>query len=103
MTGTTQTLDPTLYVADLTGPLARITPKFGRIWPPTLPQIAAVTVSFTAGYGLAAAVPQGLKNWMLLRLGALYENREEVIAGRSITVTPLSFADSLLNGYRIGA
>lgn len=101
MTGAQQTLANTVYVADLTGPLARITPKFGQIWPPTLPQIAAVEVAFTAGFGVAAAVPQAVKQWMLLRIGALYENREEIVTGRSIQVTPMPFVDSLLDGIRI--
>lgn len=102
MTGTLQTLSSTVYTADLTGTLTRITPKFGKIWPPVLPQIAAVTVNFTAGYGLAADVPQGIKQWLLLRIGALYENREDVVVnGRSIAVTPMSFVDSLLDPYNI--
>ena len=102
MSSVQQTLPTTAYTFDLSGPLARITPPFGQIWPIALPQIGAVQVNFTAGYGAsAAAVPQGIKQWMLLRVAALYENREEVVTGRSITVTPLSFADGLLDPYRI--
>ena len=97
----TQTMPSTDYVADLTGPLVRVTPRFGKIWPITLPQINAATVNFTAGYGVAAAVPEGLKAWIKLRIGALYENREEVISGRAITITPLPFVDRLLDPYTI--
>lgn len=101
MQGTLQTLSSSVYTSELSGQLGRVAPKFGQIWPIALPQIGAVQVAFTAGYGDASKVPQGLKNWMLLRVGALYENREEVISGRSITVTPLSFVDSLLDPYQI--
>ena len=96
-----QTVSPTVYIAELTGTLARIAPRFGQIWPIPLPQIGAVEVAFTAGYGNAAAVPQGIKQWLLLRIGALYENREEVVTGRSIAVTPMPFVDSLLAPYNI--
>ena len=71
-------------------------------WPITLPQIGSAAVTFTAGYGANGdAVPVGLKHWMKLRIGALYENREEIVSGRSITVDPLPFVDSLLDPYRI--
>lgn len=96
-----QTVAPSVYVADFSGTLARVAPRFGQIWPVPLPQIGSVEVTFTAGYGLAAAVPQGVKQWLLLRIGVLYENREEVVIGRSVTVTPLPFVDGLLNPYRI--
>jgi uncharacterized phiE125 gp8 family phage protein len=101
MTGTSQIMPATDYVVDPSGQLARITPKFGKIWPIPLPQIAAVQVNFTAGYADAASVPEGVKQWLKLRIGALYENREEVVSGRSITVTPMPFIDSLLDAYRI--
>lgn len=101
MASSAQTLPSTDYVVDVTSPVARITPVFGKVWPIALPQIAACSVQFTAGYGAAGAVPQGLKQWMLLRLGALYENREAVVVGRGVQVSPLTFVDSLLDPYRV--
>jgi uncharacterized phiE125 gp8 family phage protein len=93
-----QTMPSSDYIADLTGELARITPVFGKVWPPTLPQIASAAVTFTAGYGNAAAVPDGIKAWMKLRIGALYENRAE---GSEVLFTPLPFVDRLLDPFRI--
>ena len=102
MSSTLQTFASTNYVADLTGLLTRITPKFGQIWPITLPQIGSVTVNFTAGYGATVdKVPAGLVQWMKLRIGTLYENREEVVTGRGINVTPMPFIDGLLDPYRL--
>ena len=49
MSSTVQTMPSANYIADMTGLLARVTPKFGQIWPITLPQIASVSVNFTAG------------------------------------------------------
>jgi uncharacterized phiE125 gp8 family phage protein len=97
MAAATQTLSPSNYVADLSEPLARITPVFGKIWPPTLPQIGAVNVTFAAGYGKAVDVPAGIKAWMLLRIAALYQNREEI--GKPLQ--PLPFVDCLLDPFRI--
>lgn len=101
MDGSAQTLAPELYFADLSGTLVRITPRFGQIWPITLPQIGSVQVLFTAGYGSAAAVPAGLVQWIKLRLGSLYENREDVVTGKNVKVDPLPFVDRLLDPYRI--
>lgn len=101
MDGTTQVMPATDYIADLSGQLARITPRFGKIWPITLPQIASTTVNFTAGYGAVADVPQGLKTWMKLRIGTLYDCREDVMVGARIIVVELPFIDSLLDAYKI--
>lgn len=103
MSGAVQTAAESDYVADLSGSLTRLTPKFGAIWPIALPQIGSVAVNFTAGYGAAAAsVPVGLKNWMLLRIAALYNSREElVVLHRGESVAPHPFIDSLLDAYRI--
>ena len=47
--GTLQTLPTTEYQVDLNSLPCRITPKFGKIWPVTLPQIGAVQILFDAG------------------------------------------------------
>jgi hypothetical protein len=99
--GVTQTMPSTDYIADLSGPAARVTPVFGKIWPIAQFQIASAAVTFVAGYGGAAAVPNGIKQWMLLRIGAMYENREEIVVGRGITANPLSIAEGLLDPFRV--
>ena len=102
MSSVVQTMPSANYIADMAGLLTRITPRFGQIWPITLPQIGSVTVNFTAGYGTTAdKVPAGLIQWMKLRIGTLCENREEVVTGRGITVTPMPFMDGLLDPYRL--
>lgn len=99
--GTWQTLPESEWVAELQSAPARITPAFGKTWPTALPQIGSVKVEFVAGYGEASAVPQGIKIWMLLRLGALYENREEVSAMRQGKIEALPYVDGLLDAYRV--
>jgi uncharacterized phiE125 gp8 family phage protein len=90
------------YAIDLEGAVPRMTPGFGRVWPIPLPQIGAVQINYTAGYGTtAASVPEGIRHWMLMRISTLYENREEVaILGRG-KVDPLPFVDGLLDPYRV--
>jgi uncharacterized phiE125 gp8 family phage protein len=99
--GAWQTLPESEWVAELQSAPARITPAFGKTWPAVLPQIGSVKVEFVAGYGEASAVPQGIKIWMLLRLAALYENREEVSAMRQGKIEPLPYVDRLLDAYRV--
>ena len=102
MAGLEQTMPATDWVAELSGPIGRVTPRFGKIWPIPLPQIGAVKVNYTAGYGAAAVdVPQGIRQWILLRVGTLYENREEIAVLSRGSVAPLPFVDSLLDPYRV--
>ncbi|MBP0589283.1 hypothetical protein J8I87_06035 [Paraburkholderia sp. LEh10] len=99
--GNTQTLDPSLYVVDNISEPGVLTPKVNTYWPDTLNQTNAVKISFTAGYGDAAAVPDGIKTWILLRVGALFENREEMLVAYRVTVQALPYVDTLLDPYRI--
>ena len=89
------------YVVDTSCEPARITPVFGKTWPPTLPQIGAVTITFDAGYGAAAAVPDGIKSWIKLRVGSLYAHREEMSILMRGRIDPLPFVDGLLDPYRV--
>lgn len=99
--GATQTLSPTLYAVDQSEP-ARLTPAYGQTWPATRNQASAVSIIYTCGYGAAgSAVPEGIRDWILMRVGSLYEFREEVaIMGRQ-RIDPLPFVDGLLDDFRV--
>ena len=99
--GQWQTVDPSIYVSDLTSEPARITPGFGNSWPITLPQIGVVRVVFDAGYGTPSDVPEGLKSWIKLRIGSLYAHREEMSILSKGRIDPLPFVDGLLDPYRV--
>ena len=60
------------------------------------PQGSEVTVEYEAGYGTQADVPVQIKQWILVHVGAMYENRESV--GKELK--PLPFVSSLLDRYR---
>ncbi len=101
LNGVSQTLAPGGYQLDAVTEPCRLVPAYGNRWPATREQINAVAVTYTCGYGAPEAVPESIKRWMLLRIGALYENREEVLTGRAITLAPLPFVDALLAPYRL--
>jgi len=101
MNGMSQMMPVVDYVVDTACEPARISPVFGKTWPPTLPQIGAVTVTFDAGYGAASAVPEGLKSWIKLRVGSLYAHREEMSILMRGRIDPLPFVDGLLDPYRV--
>jgi hypothetical protein len=96
-----QTMPALNYTVDAACEPARITPVFGQIWPICLPQIGAVSVTFDAGYGTAAQVPEGIKSWIKLRVGSLYAHREEVAALSRGRIESLPFIDGLLDPYKV--
>lgn len=99
MGGTWNVMPSTDYVVDTSCEPARITPVFGKIWPITQPQIGAVEITFTAGY--VDAVPEGIKSWMKIRIGSLYQHREEMAVIPTGRIEPLPFVDRLLDPYRV--
>ncbi|MEX3787315.1 phage head-tail connector protein [Paraburkholderia sp. BR14374] len=52
-------------------------------------------------YGGPEPVPEGIRNWILLRTGSLYENREEVAILNRGKVEELPFVAGLLDPYRM--
>ena len=101
MGSSTQTMPATDYTVDTACEPARIMPVFGKIWPINLPQIGAVWVTFDAGYGAAANVPEGIKSWIKLRVGSLYAHREEVALLARGKIEPLPFIDGLLDPFKV--
>lgn len=78
---------------------AYVAPLYGEVWPTARDQAQSVRVVFTCGYANAAAVPEPIKAWIKLRVGALYANREAWTVGAAIERNP--FVDSMLDRYRV--
>lgn len=93
--GNTQTLDPSLYLVDIASEPGRLAPAYRTCWPLARCIPNAVTIEFSAGYANAAAVPQLIKQAMLLLIGAWYENRDAI----SAEFPPI--VDELLSAFRI--
>lgn len=98
--GDTQTLSAADYIVDSTGSPARITPAYGVSWPSTRDQVNAVKVRFVAGYGSASTVPQCVRNWMLMRIKQLYDQRDMINVGNIVTEFPQAYVDGLLDPER---
>ena len=84
------TMAPSDYIVSTAREPGRITLRNGKSWPTsTLRAADGIEIEFIAGYGLAADVPQQLKQGVLLTIGHWFENREDVviqpgIAGKAI-------------------
>lgn len=99
--GAEQTLNASVYTVDTVSMAGRIVLAFEQSWPQTRAQIQAVTVEYKAGYGDAPAdVLDDIIAGMKLHLGHLYENREDVVVGVSVSELPKA-SESLLYPYRI--
>jgi uncharacterized phiE125 gp8 family phage protein len=91
-----QTLSPTLYETDIYGNPARFRLKS---IPSVYDRMGALIVNFVCGYTNAAAVPQAIKQAMLLIIGHLYENRSDVLTGTQVNEIPMA-SRYLLEPYR---
>lgn len=102
--GVEQTLSSSSYVVDSASEPARVGLVYGGTWPAALDQAAAVRVRFVAGYiddasPVSANVPYDIKAAILLIVGSLYANREDVVSGQTYT---LSWgAEALLRPHRV--
>lgn len=59
-----------------------------------------IAITYTAGYGNADAVPKAIKQWILVDLATLYENREAVMS-YGVNAVAYAFVDGLLDPYRV--
>jgi len=99
--GVRQVLANTEYQVITDELIGRVVPAYGKSWPSCRVVDDSVRVTFVAGYGNAAAVPQDIKAWMLLAIGTLYGNRESVVKGVSVAELPRDFWAGLLDPYLI--
>jgi len=99
-TGVLQTLSNSAYALDSADDYgtAYVVPAYAGSWPTTRDQANAVALRYVAGYPDAAAVPEGIKTWIRLMVGAMYENRAAQVVGNGSALS-LGFADRLLDRY----
>ncbi|MDA8327525.1 MAG: phage head-tail connector protein [Betaproteobacteria bacterium] len=63
---------------------------------------AITLIDAGSGTSLVGVVPEGITAWMKLRVGTLYQHREEYFTSeKSGKVLPLPFVDRLLDPYRV--
>lgn len=97
--GVQQTLSGAAYsLAQDDFGFARVDPVYGTTWPTAQDRLDTVAVRYLAGYANAAAVPEGIKQWIKLMVSTMYENRETEAQYATHT---LAFADGLLDRYKV--
>ena len=77
----------------------RLRTAFQKSFPVVRDQLEAVTITFAAGYGDAAAVPSGIKTAMKLLISHWFDNRHLVGAPGQVGEIPHS-VDAILWPYR---
>lgn len=100
--GNEQTLDSSSYtVSTRREPASIALTGAARYSAPSLAaQDEAVIVRYTAGYPVGE-VPAPIVQWMLLQIGSMYEHRESVIAGVSVTTLPEMYERMFLQTYMV--
>ncbi len=89
--GDEQTLAVDQYRVDAGNQPGRITEAYNVTWPSTRDVTNAVTLTYSAGYGAAAAVPDTIKAAIKLLVTHWYENRAAAMAGpaQRIEIVPI--------------
>lgn len=106
LAGVLQTLAASVYQINSSEP-ARIKPAYNQYWPTIRGgDFSSVQVRFVAGYlplgspdDYAGNVPEGIKQWMKVRVAQLYENREATIVGTIVQPIHRDFVDGLLDPH----
>ena len=98
--GVQQTLSNALYTLDGADDhgFGYVVPAYAGAWPTSRGQINAVSLRYVAGYASAAAVPEGIKQWIRLMVSTMYENRELEATQQ---MHKMGFADRLLDRYEV--
>jgi uncharacterized phiE125 gp8 family phage protein len=86
--GTETTLDPTCYIADTVSKPGRLCLNYARFWPVSMWIDNAVWIRYSVGFANVAAIPATLRQAMLLLIGHLYENRQEVVTNTHVENIP---------------
>lgn len=78
-----------------------IEPAYRVIWPQVRPQMAAITVAFTAGYGdTPGSLPEELRMGMLLLIGQWFDNRTAISLGSAVSELP-NAVQALIDPFRV--
>jgi len=72
----------------------------GYSYPAIANRLKAIEISYSVGYDNATSAPESLKQAALILCGNWYENRQEIIVGRSVGSIPMT-ARYLMNPYRV--
>jgi len=90
-------MDPADYRVDLDAEPALIWPR--EAWPVIAAEPGSMKIEYVAGYGAAEDVPALIQQWVLIRVGDLYRDREGSVIG---TITSqLTHVQRMLDNLRV--
>lgn len=106
--GSPQTLSTAEYTVDTALEPGWVVPPTLGIWPTVFDGINSVRIRFVAGYPTTTDsppdprgnIPRAIRQAMLLHVGSMYQQREDVVIGVSVTRMPFA-AESLLRPFRV--
>lgn len=98
--GVEQVLDAAAYQVLTDREPGEVRPAYGLTWPATRCQPGAVTITYTAGFGDAAAVPEDYKHLLRFLVAHWFAHREPVTVAGSVNSMPLS-VQALVGKLRI--
>lgn len=88
--GDLQTLPPSAYVFTPYATPGRVQPAYGTIWPVARPQIDAVQITFTCGYGpFESDIPETTRLAIRAEVASSYENREAFLESGTLAGSPM--------------
>jgi uncharacterized phiE125 gp8 family phage protein len=93
-------LDASLYKVDDISEPGVIYKKCDVSYPSVSNEANSVKITFRSGYENGVPVP--LKQWMLIRIATMYENREEIVIGTISTSLPSEYNHFLISKYKVG-
>lgn len=99
--GNQQTWTNTNYIVSTSYQPGRLSLAYNISWPSIQYRVDAIDIRYVAGYGAASAIPEGLRQAMLLLVGHWYTNREAVVIGTITAELPLA-VESLIRQYIVG-
>ena len=93
-------LDASLYKVDDISEPAVVYKRANAIYPSVSNEANSVRITFISGY--ENGVPAPLKQWMLIRIATMYENREEIVVGVTPSILESEYNNFLISKYRVG-
>jgi len=99
--GSTVAISATAITIDYYSEPGVVYPSYDNEWPETRDEANAVRVTYYSGYATPGLVPDAIKQWVKLRVGAMYEHRESLMVGTGnfVTELPHSYVDGLLDEF----
>lgn len=97
---TLQTWASTNYEVDLYALPVTIEAGYYFYYPTTYPRKDAITVKFNCGYASWDLIPEQLRLAMQMMISHWYENRQDVVIGRTVSEIPQT-SEFLLQPYKI--